>query len=371
MSSTAGRDADPEAGRRMSEAIFSRLVEALTRRWAVEVSRDGCVAIVSPRKDGGLAFVRDVCLHERESLLKLVEVCGAVVLRGFEVVDTKSYERLMTECCGLAPVFEADSLKKSQLILKAADRAPRGSGTLLNLPVDPTLQGPHIEYGWRSRRPRYISFWCEVEPRDMGETALFDMGGSYTALDERLRPCFDDCASIYPAYGERLAVDSVLIHPQTHRRCLVLWYFESPLADHAVAAYRKTAHGRKNYFQEMRPNRAVNDPLLHLLVRDGGEFALSDAQKSELMDCVYRNAQYVRWRRSDVLVIDNISVAHGRMPTHSPRRLVAGYWNEEDVRQYSPRPGLADDCPVAAGASRSPEYVTRVISEIRSGRFKM
>ena len=124
-------------------------------------------------------------------------------------------------------------------------------------------------------------------------------------------------------------------------------------------------------FPEIRPNRAVNDPLLHVFVRGGEEFSLPDAQTSQLMDGVYANAQYCRWQRGDVLMIDNISVAHGRMPTRSPRRLVAGYWNEEDVRRYSPDPGLADDCPAASEARRSPEYLTRVVSEIRSGRFTM
>ncbi len=105
-------------------------------------------------------------------------------------------------------------------MLKIADRAPRGSGTVLDLPVDPSMQGPHIENGWRSRRPRYVSFWCEQEPLHAGETALFDMSKSYEMLGDDLRSYFESYASIYPAYGERLAIDSVLIHPQT-RRALV------------------------------------------------------------------------------------------------------------------------------------------------------
>jgi hypothetical protein len=200
------------------------------------------------------------------------------------------------------------------------------------------------------------------------------MSDSFERLHNDLRTHFERYASIYPAYGERFAIHSVLIHPQTRRKCLVLWYIESPLAEYAVAAYVKTEHFKSRKAPlPVEPNRAVNYPLQHLFRRDEGEVSLSEAQTQDLMDVAYAGARYLTWKKGDVLIVDNIAAAHGRMPCQSARRLVAGYWNEEDVRQYSTYPELADDCPstMAANASRSPEYVKRVMSDLKAGKFKM
>jgi alpha-ketoglutarate-dependent taurine dioxygenase len=356
-----------------ADASAAKLAERLSDGAGVEVSFQGRhLAIISPRGRSDMGFLRESCQKHRDSILRLVHVSGAAVLRGFEVGDARDHESLMTDGFGFSPIYTADYLKRTQAFLKAADRAPRAGGTLLDLPVDPTMQGPHIENGWRSRRPRYVSFWCELAPLHSGETALFDMSESYEMLGTGLRSYFERYPSIYPAYGERFAIDSLLIHPHTRRTCLVLWYFESPLAERAVAAYKKTLHFRNwRVPVAIAPHTAVNYPLQHLFRRDDEEFALSEAETNELMDVVYQSAWYLDWRKGDVLILDNISTAHGRMPCDSSRRLVAGYWNEEDVRQHSACPGLADDCPATMAAVRSQDYFKRMISDVASGKFKM
>jgi alpha-ketoglutarate-dependent taurine dioxygenase len=351
----------------------AKVAERLSDGAGVEVSFPGRhVAMISPRGRTDMGFLRETCQRERDGIISLVNVSGAAVLRGFEVGDARDHESLMTDGFGFSPIYTADYLKRTQAFLKAADRAPRGGGTLLDLPVDPTMQGPHIENGWRSRRPRYVSFWCEVAPLHSGATALFDMSESYERLGTDLRSYFEGYASLYPAYGERLTIDSLLVHPHTSRPCLVMWYFESPLAEHAVAAYKKTLHFRNGRAPAaIAPHTAVNYPLRHLFRRGAEEFSLSEAETNELMDVVYRGAWYLNWRKGDVLILDNISTAHGRMPCESSRRLVAGYWNEEDVRQYAACPGLADDCPSTMAAVRSQDYFKRMISDVASGKFKM
>lgn len=167
--------------------------------------------------------------------------------------------------------------------------------------------------------------WCEEPPRKAGETALFDMAAAYDNLDDELRGYFDRFASEYPAFGEKFVEDSVLIHPETGRRCHVLWYYQSPLADHAVAAYRDTDHHRHNPIKEAIPFMAINASLRHTFCNGAKRIALSDELSVRLMRHVYKAAYYITWEKSNVVLVDNITMAHGRMPCVPPRKIVVGY----------------------------------------------
>jgi alpha-ketoglutarate-dependent taurine dioxygenase len=346
-----------------------RLAAALSAKWEIDAVAERCAITLAARGARGLDFVSELCTKERTQIIELVEQHGAVVLRGFDIRTPADHEALMVDCLGLSVIFTDHYLRRSAQVLSAADRSRR-SETTLDLPADSTLQGPHVENGWRSRRPRYVSFWCETPAAEHGETALFDLSESFAKLSPEIRAYFERYPSVYAASGERYAINSTLIHPSTGKECLVLWYFESPLSDHAVAAYEKTSHHR-DAPRAVSPHKAINFPLRHVFRTESGEISLSEAQAAELMDCLYDNADYLRWQAGDVLLMDNIRLAHGRMPSSSPRRLVAGYWNEEDMRQFSRHPEVADDCPASMEAGRSPDYMRRVMRDLVAGRLKM
>lgn len=343
------------------------LADELSRTGEVELSLEAGIPVLTPRARSDFRFLAGFATQQRTRLLELVRWSGAVMVRGFEVATGDQYTQLMSGCLGTTPVTN----KVLTTLFAWAKRKRRGEGVYDLPPADLQMQGPHIEVGWRSRRPRYISLWCEVPPIKAGETALFDMAAAYDHLDDELRAYFDRYASEYPAFGEKFVEDSVLVHPETGRRCLVLWYYQSPLADHAVAAYRETEHYRRNPIQDAVPFMAINSQLSHAFCDGRKRIKLSRELSVRLMRQVYRATHYVTWQAGDIVIVDNIAMGHGRMPCVPPRKIVVGYWNEVDMRAYTANRNVAtDDCPPLSRAGASPGYVARLLVSAVTGRLR-
>jgi len=333
----------------------------------VSVSFDSGIAVVSPKARKDFPFLADFAAKEKERIESLVHWSGAAVFRGFDIATADQYTNLTGSRLG----YEAVTNKVLATLFSWAKRKARGFGTYDLPPANVQMQGPHTEAGWRARRPRFITMWCEEPPVEAGETALFDLGAAYDSLDGDLKAYFDNFGSEYPAFGEKFVVDSVLIHPETKRRCILLWYYEVPLAHYAVAAYRETEHYRKNSLKQAIPYEGGNPSLSHAF-RDGkNRIVLSDEQATRLMRHVYGAAYYHKWEKNDVLVIDNIAMGHGRMPCVPPRKIVVGYWNEIDTRPFGANPRVrTDDCPPLAKTGASPKYVVQVLANGLRGRFQ-
>lgn len=69
--------------------------------------------------------------------------------------------------------------------------------------------------------------------------------------------------------------------------------------------------------------RRTSSPLeqaMHCTYGDGSE--IPDADMEKVRDAIWRNLVAFPWQRGDVVMIDNASVAHGRMPYSGPRHIV-------------------------------------------------
>jgi alpha-ketoglutarate-dependent taurine dioxygenase len=62
---------------------------------------------------------------------------------------------------------------------------------------------------------------------------------------------------------------------------------------------------------------AVEDQAMHCTYGDGTP--IPDRDMDCVRDAIWKNMVFFRWQATDVLVIDNFAVAHGRMPYQGPR----------------------------------------------------
>ncbi|MFM2160626.1 MAG: hypothetical protein RLZZ383_138, partial [Pseudomonadota bacterium] len=62
---------------------------------------------------------------------------------------------------------------------------------------------------------------------------------------------------------------------------------------------------------------------MHATFGDGGE--IPDAYVEHLADVIWRNLYVRPWQRGDVVVVDNASVSHGRLPYSGPRTVVVAW----------------------------------------------
>lgn len=88
-------------------------------------------------------------------------------------------------------------------------------------------------------------------------------------------------------------------------RSLALWRF----AQAAVAAKRRFG--------------ASDEMALHCTHRDGREIADSDLEA--VRDTIWRHMIAEPWQAGDMVVIDNYSISHGRLPYHGPRQVVVAW----------------------------------------------
>ena len=73
----------------------------------------------------------------------------------------------------------------------------------------------------------------------------------------------------------------------------------------------------------VRRLRSPEDQAMYCSFGDGTPIA--DADMEAVRDAVWKNLVFPRWRRGDVLAIDNRAVAHGRMPYRGPRHVVVAW----------------------------------------------
>jgi len=323
----------------------------------VSVAIDRLIATISADRDRSFAFVQRLCRDHAPSILDLLVHHGAVLFRGFEIESREQYLSLLRD-------MGHEEARGPQMENKVPSpqkpvTPPRRDMAKLVPHDDVSMQGPHTELGWRSFRPRFVSFWCELPAAVGSETAVFDMARVYRELRTDLRDAFDSHLSNYYSQGkvtffsEDFRVDSVLVHPETGRRCLVIWYFRQPLSPFAVEAYLATGRGSRAPLPpiayEGRPKFMRVDPerLEHRLIDStGSTMIFNDDQKRSLMATLYECAMYVKWQSSDLMIIDNILTAHARMQSVLPRKLWAAVWDEVDVRAFSANTQLAaDECP--------------------------
>ncbi|MDP2228950.1 MAG: TauD/TfdA family dioxygenase [Moraxellaceae bacterium] len=69
--------------------------------------------------------------------------------------------------------------------------------------------------------------------------------------------------------------------------------------------------------------RRPDDFATHCTYADGSEIPVADIR--HLIDVFWRHMVFPRWERGDVVVIDNFSTSHGRMPFHGPREILVAF----------------------------------------------
>lgn len=232
----------------------------------------------------------------------------------------------------------------------------------------------HTEMSYLPFRPGVIAFYCGIAPEQYGETPLFDMRAVFEQLSNETKDCLRNkklhYVHRYPKSASAMSkgigltwpgifqtsdkeevsralerqgfeyqwgkndrleyttvVPGVITHPVTGLECLNL------LLIHPYVTYRAFAQLRT------RQNFFLNYGLLiaTLLYSATGQSAtsvhFSDNQKipysmvKEICDLSWSNSYMFPWKQNDLLLVDNIAIAHGRMNVVGPRKITVSLGN--------------------------------------------
>lgn len=313
------------------------------------------------------ACAADLCQligEHREPLAQVLTHSGAILFRGFDVADAEDLGRVVA-AAGVAPMRylggDSPRTRVTGEVYTSSESPPA-----VTIPL-------HHEMSFLRAYPRHLWLNCVAPASSGGETTLADARAIFRDVDASVRDRFvthgvryrcslrgesklydalDRCQKVTKSWMEtfethdRALADSrcralatthrwlpsgrltfeivrpaVLAHPVTHEW---VWFNQAHL-------FRLNPHylGHLRYWLArllfLKKDTCSHDACLG----DGSE--IDDDTLAHLFEVMRVHTVALRWRRGDVLWIDNLSCMHGRAPFHGDRRVLAALTQGEQT----------------------------------------
>ena len=270
---------------------------------------------------------------------------GALLLRGWDVGNLTDFMAVVRAFAGDRPLFGYAG--------GASPRSALGDGSYSSTDYPPHVAlSLHNELSYTDLYPRLLFFACMQAPETGGETTLGDSRRILRSIDPQVAERFRSSKVRYlrnlspfrgggyswreafetddPAEAEARALamggnvewrpgevlrlsqtrPATAMHPQTGEE---VWFNQAD-------GFHPSALDPTSYAEAMAFAGSEEDFRLGVTYGDGGEIDLRDLK--EVREAIRSETRPHRWREGDVLVIDNLLVAHGRRPFSGPRKIV-------------------------------------------------
>ena len=365
---------------RYNDDVVVRLLDPTERR--VQISETETPLVIAPRRSSSPQFLRDFLSSNSAQLTEDIARHGAILLRGFNVDSVAEFEqqvlsiRSMRAMCDMMLKEPGRTRVNGAKYVLHTNSLSKTGGTF-------DISGFHNENYFSPDVPRYIAFFC-IKPSWLGgETGLVNTAKlfedlptvvqqkleerSYLALQAPLatiakregfseedfeRFCVSAGLPVISSEGtKRLAIfkPSVVHHPLTGERSLMInfpgalgrnlyrpqmdvflpdysgwrWsihrlFWKYPWVPRFIRKVRRFLSRQK--FSKAKAN-AVLPPKDLPLPRVGSAFTPEDVDL--VASATRRRYSSFLWKRGDILIIDNLKIAHGGMPGLGPRELRA------------------------------------------------
>lgn len=266
---------------------------------------------------------------------------GAILFRGFGVASTEEFQSFI----------RATSLATLNYVHRSTPRTNVGSNifTATEYPAAEEIL-LHNENAYQREWPLKVAFCCLTPAASGGETPIGDMRSVTAMIGEQLLDKFESRGVRYVRHYRSymdLAWQTVF---QTDDRAAVerfcatndiefQWVDEETLRTAHVSqgAARHVGTGERIFFNQAHlfhisslPNATANSLLQvfakdelprHATYGDGGEIAPDELDR--IRTAFKTNALVFPWHKGDILLLDNMQVAHGRRPFKGERKVLA------------------------------------------------
>ncbi|TNF24946.1 MAG: taurine catabolism dioxygenase TauD [Bacteroidetes bacterium] len=330
---------------------------------------------VTPQAGNGKQDLLEIIDQNRLQLHGDLVKHGAIMFRGFDIQTPEDFEEV---ALALEPGLQNNY----------AGTSPRNSRTRFvhsasELPGHyPIMQ--HCEMSFLPTAPRYLFFFCYVEPKEGGETPVCDFRKVYEQMDPKVRSEFeqrgvklirnysgpkskkgndvyqlkrwdelfkttdrdaiaDECKKneLTPTWMEddRLKLvntrPAVQRHPETGE---MVWFNHLQVFHREAAAveYEYIFKRRRDLFSlkflmalkaitfYKRIFKKPSDEAMHMVFADN-DAEIPKAYVQHVEDLIWKNLIATPWKLGDVLMIDNFSTSHGRLPYQGPRDILVAW----------------------------------------------
>ena len=343
---------------------------------------------------GSLEFLREFLSSNSSQIVMDIATHGAVLLRGFDLRCPQDFESAtfaisylhgINECLMSEPGREP--IQDTRFVLHT-NNLYRTGGSLY-------LGGFHSENYYSPDVPSYIAFFCEQASRIGGETGLVNTAKLFSDLPDALKTQLKQRAywvaawpiakmasryRVNPQQMEQFCLDSGLPvvdrdgrkYASMHKPCVI----EHPLTkEHALAfnySVELIKYGLDRAIQRaFLPDYSSKEWLLHrlswrfplislldkldVILRDPGTVWRTLTRKpfdtcvgeifgkeatDRLATSIRNRYSSFKWRAGDVLIVDNLKMAHSGMPGAGARTLRILICNPIRMRFDSKGPGI-------------------------------
>ena len=294
---------------------------------------------------------------------------GTVLFRGFAVADADEFEAALTA----ADLSASPDYPFGVSPRRAVTKRVFNSTDYANFLVIP----PHTEMAYMRWRPRWIAFYCHVEPKQYGETPVYDMAKALELLPPALRQRLEQGdmryvrfirhkaaivrfeRTIQETFGttDRGAIEAacrsldidakwigdkflraetvlpaVIKHPESGKKCLNAQFINGKILMAGIARIRDRYPFPVRHLFNAYIRKQFRKPTVHYRSTPATGPDFTDAEMDVINDAIRGASTIFRWNRGDVIVIDNIRAAHGRLNVKGERRILTALGDMYDVK---------------------------------------
>ncbi|ERN42083.1 putative taurine catabolism dioxygenase [Rubidibacter lacunae KORDI 51-2] len=279
--------------------------------------------------------------QNRDRLLSRLHTYGGVLLRGFQVRDAEDFGAFVAAISTEPMTYSYRSTPRSQVHGKVY--------TSTEYPADRTIP-LHNEMAYARQWPMMLAFHCQQPATEQGETPIADSHRVLAQIPEVIRQEFANRGICYVRnYGDGLDLPwQEVFQTQSRQQVETIchdaqidfeWWGDDRLRTRqvcqAIATHPHT--GKAVWFNQSHLFHISNagaaqeylkanfDPICwprNAYFGDGGE--ISEEILEAIRAAFAAETVVFPWQAGDVLLLDNMAVAHGRRPFSGPRRVLAG-----------------------------------------------
>lgn len=282
--------------------------------------------------------------RDREELEAEMHLAGALLFRGFDISETDHFQAVMAQM-------------KSSLLDYIDGNSPRtkvGGGVYTSTEYPPDyFISLHNELSYSSSWPKRLFFCCIVEPAEGGETPLIDSRTLLNVLPTEIVEAFrakqikyirnlhsgngfgpswqKTFATEDPREAERYANASGMNSQWLTDGILRLWTTRPATTHHPVTGeevwfnqadqFHPTTHPEPIY-KAMRDVYKNRIEWLPQNATFGDDSPIPEEWLQTIRQVTRENLTTFPWQRGDLLMVDNVLAAHGRMPFKGPRKIL-------------------------------------------------
>jgi Taurine catabolism dioxygenase TauD, TfdA family len=342
--------------------------------------------VIEPVNEKSFTLLKALLNESYDWFNKQLDTYGAILFRGFEVDGAEQFQKVLELLnIELEPVYHFGSAHRVRITDKVF--------TSSEAPPD-TIIAPHNELNMVPVRPSVLAFFCQIQPDLYGETPIINTEKLFSSFSPSLQHKISNFPQRFVRYVpnhlleivfEELSRDEItkllreqgfdftweedgsihfecshiplFSHPRTSRLCFCLsivdclvsreWYrnlgqrysFGQRLYSNWLPAklYKRIQQGLTTVATVVDGSQKRTSTLnTYFLNEDNQRTTMTAAEAKELGKAEWKNAAIFQWQQGDILIMDNLQVAHSRLNTKPPRKILTAFGNMCNIRDMKP-----------------------------------